>query len=183
MNWEKILWKRCCPSKVGGDRSKKVFKSKNGLKIHVGKSHKKVTTTPTIPLCLPLMDAYTPMVRKSSAGCCGSVSLEIEAPGVEVFHWRDPQFHKLPMKCPKCDFRSNSLNLSHVKKRFSSVQARFRHLGWDIQIIKLYDFKPMPISLSIAFLNVRNKNAQKSTQRCATTVSTSAPSTKTVETV
>ena len=127
--------KETAPEKEAEDRNKKVFKcdqcdhdfkSENGLKIHVGKSHKKVNSTPATPDRLrqqprssvslsasPLLDASREetcvnvdaveggMSSEKCAFECGSCGSKFSNGEALKIHLAN--VHKLPMKCPDCD--------------------------------------------------------------------------------
>ena len=84
------------------------FKSENGLKIHIGKSHKKVDTTPATPDCLrqqtnssvslsasPLLDTS----REESTATSLASEVDIKSTSKKPA----PRYQPPPMKCDHCD--------------------------------------------------------------------------------
>ena len=109
--------KETAPEKEAEDRNKKVFKcdqcdhdfkSENGLKIHVGKSHKKVNSTPATPDRLrqqprssvslsasPLLDTS----REESSAISPVSEVDIKSTSKKPA----PRYQPPPIKCDHCD--------------------------------------------------------------------------------
>ena len=96
------------------DQCGNIFKSENGLRIHVGKSHKKVNSTPATPDqlrqqpgCSVSLSA-SPLLDTSREELCRKLDFECGAcyfkcSDAEALKMHRSSVHKLPRKCPDCD--------------------------------------------------------------------------------
>ena len=96
------------------DQCDNFFKSENGLRIHVGKSHKKVNSTPATPDQLRQQPggsvslSASPLLDTSREELCRKLDFECGAcyfkcSDAETLKIHRSSVHKLPRKCPDCD--------------------------------------------------------------------------------
>ena len=96
------------------DQCDNTFKSGNGLKIHVGKSHKKINSTLATPGQLrhqpggSVSLSASPLLDTSREGLRGKLDFECGAcyfkcSDGETLRIHRSSVHKLPRKCPDCD--------------------------------------------------------------------------------
>ena len=110
------------------DHCENTFKSENGLKIHIGKSHKKVDSTPATPERLrqqtnssvslsasPLLDTS----REESSAVSPVSEDDIKSTSKKPV----PRYQPLPMKCNHCD-----LYLPWVVKNWKGAPMEPRHI-------------------------------------------------------
>ena len=80
------------------------FKSENGLKIHIGKSHKKVDSTPATPDCLRQQTNSSVSLSASPLLDTSREESQAISPVSEVKSKKPaPRYHPPPMKCDHCD--------------------------------------------------------------------------------